>query len=148
MSPAEVRDLFERVREQVADLERLRKRAEAVRSMGPHPPTGRGGGPSDPTARVALTLADIAEETREVELDLSRALEWCGAVCGGVRLALGGLHADVLLDYYARCLPWEMVAEANSVSVRHAMRVRDTAIEWVAEVGPSRAIEGLGRAED
>lgn len=149
MNQQEVRDIFEASRQAFSDLKHLRERLCRIESisMSSGIPTAIHGGKSDPTATAGMALADFDGESREIEAAAISKINRVKTLCAGIRRGLGLIYGDILEDYYVRGLSWAQVAIVDNVSKPTALRLRNTAFDWVAFVGEDRAAKGIGRAE-
>lgn len=149
MTPQDVRDVFERALQSKRDLEHLRFRMEQLRyKVGSNGiPTAMGGEPGDPVGKAATDIADFERKARRTEAELEAELANCSEVCEGLRKAFNLRLGDVLEDRYVNGLSWDDVAEVNDIGRRTAIRYRDAAFDWIADVGWERAKRGEGKAE-
>lgn len=153
MTPADAKEIFERGRAAAKSLRLLaahRSALEAGMASNGIPTAITGGGVSDPTARAAHALIDLTQGWERDEERLRADVEECKALCAGLGIAFRR-HQEFRLameDRYLLDMPWKQVAAALGCSVSHALSLCDTVCDYIAEVGPAAAKEGLGRAEE
>lgn len=151
MGPGEVRDIFEQALDARRQLDRLRQRLADLhgahhRSPLVGQPSGAGT-PGDPTARIGTELADERAGLLRAEQVLSERIERCRSLCDGVSAGLGWDHGVVLADHYLAGKEWGTIARSMGVSRNTVRRMAQTAFEWIANVGPGRAMAGKGNAD-
>lgn len=149
MTPAEVGELFERGLRAKLELRRMEERLQALASpaISSGIPQAIRGGKSDPTADAANAMTDLEQSMQETAEALERDVQMNERLSEGIRRGLGPRYGDIIEDRYCRALGWKQVAAINGMAIATVHRYKDTAFEWVASVGPTRAMEGVGNAE-
>lgn len=151
-TPEMAEELFLRGRKAANDLKRIHAHREQLRSgmpSGGMPSVNSGGGVSDPTGRAGNYLADMsAEWEREEAADLA-VIRDVQKLCKGVGRGLHDpMYQLILESYYILGNEWKEVAALLDRSLTKIYTMRQTALEYVAFVGPAAAMDGLGRAEE
>lgn len=151
-TPEMAEELFLRGRKAAYDLKRIHAHREQLRSGMPSagmPSVTAGGGVSDPTGRAGNYLADMSAEWEQEEAaDLAEIRE-VRQLCKGVGRGLHDpMYQLVLESYYILLNEWKQVANLIDRSLSKVYSMRQTALEYVAFVGPAAAKQGLGRAEE
>lgn len=139
-------ELFEEAR-------RCSERIEELQcAIGEPPPSRssdgmpRGGGTSDPTARMAEHAIDgVADMEREME-SCQQVVGEALAIVDGLRRAFETPWWRAVELYYIDRLSWAQVAEEMGIPKRTCLRWRDSAFDWVDFVGVARARAGIGGA--
>lgn len=150
MTPEDAAAIFERGRTAARSIALLRAHRSVLESgaSGRGMPTASpGGGVSDPTARAAMSLVDqgFDEQERALAAEVAEARDLCLGL--GMAFARHQEYRIAMELHYIHDMPWKQVASSLDCSVSHALALRATACEYVAQVGPAAAKLGLGRAE-
>lgn len=141
------REWLESVRTAALEIKKLELIIMESQTVGNSSSANKSGGSQSVKDRTA-SIAIASIEAQAKLFDLLDTIFQGEKIAHGVSLALGWKTGEAVRLRYVEALSWSEVAEGVECSTRHAHRLVHTAINYIDTVGPQRALEGLGIAED